>query len=99
NHVAHQLQTGEAANEPDKSPLRFGHAMPVIEPGNPGNSYLLYKLLISPHAQTGSEVHPLREGLVVGMWMPPRTIAPTPPTDVENVSTWIAQGAKPAICN
>ena len=39
---------GEQATVGDVSPDRFGRAMPLIDPGNPGNSYLLYKLLANP---------------------------------------------------
>lgn len=81
-HVAHQTQTGEHADEPDKSPLRFGRAMPIVDPGNPGNSYLLYKLIVGPNgveptsdpgeaAKRTQEIERLRESVVVGMPMPP----------------------------
>lgn len=82
--VAHQTQTGEHADDPDISPRRFGRAMPLIDPLNPGNSYLLYKTLIGPNAvdpalppeeasALRAELDRLRATVVVGMPMPPQT--------------------------
>jgi hypothetical protein len=48
-HVAHQAETGNtAANEGLESPARFGVQMNIVDPGNPANSYLMYKLLAKP---------------------------------------------------
>jgi hypothetical protein len=47
-HVAHEADTGPVAGRPLVDPPRFGTGMPVLDPGNPGTSYLLYKLLIGP---------------------------------------------------
>ncbi len=46
--VAHQTMTGEASSTGDQAPRRFGRAMPLIDPNNPANSYLLYKVLVNP---------------------------------------------------
>jgi hypothetical protein len=43
--VAHQADTGTVAGEPQVDPSRFGVGMPVLDPGSPATSYLLYKLL------------------------------------------------------
>ena len=48
NHVAHETELGDAAGVPLKHSPRFGVQMPIIDPKNPGNSYLLYKLLRKP---------------------------------------------------
>jgi hypothetical protein len=80
--VAHQTQMGEHADEPDKAPLRFGRAMPIIDPQSPGNSYLLYKMLVGPNAvdptvtpeettRLVEELDRLRASVIVGMPMPP----------------------------
>ncbi|MCS6901618.1 MAG: Ig-like domain-containing protein [Myxococcales bacterium] len=45
--IAHQTLTGPT-HTAEANPNRFGASMPLIEPGQPGNSYLLYKILISP---------------------------------------------------
>jgi hypothetical protein len=93
--VAHQTQTGEHGDDPDQSPRRFGRAMPIIDPENPGNSYLLYKIAIGPNARDPAlppgeaaaleaEIQRLRASVVAGMPMPPSTQAsfwlhPPPP--------------------
>jgi hypothetical protein len=46
--VAHQTETGPTTGRALANPPRFGTAMPVIDPGRPGNSYLVYKLLLAP---------------------------------------------------
>jgi len=97
--VANQTQTGENADVPVSSSLRFGRAMPIIDAGNPGNSYLLYKILAheslaadDPTLLPG-EVDRLRATMVVGAPMP---IKPTPSLSQANASRiaeWIAAGA------
>ena len=47
NHVAHETQSGTEITERVVSGGRFGTQMPIIDPGRPENSYLMYKLLIS----------------------------------------------------
>lgn len=85
--TAYQTQQGQDSVSPDQTPLRFGRAMPRIDPGNPGNSYLIYKLLINPlnHPNDGDQLEPqlasavfqLRESIVVGLPMPAALGAPT----------------------
>jgi hypothetical protein len=48
NRVAHETELGDAAGVPLQDSPRFGVQMPLIDPNNPGNSYLLYKLLRKP---------------------------------------------------
>jgi hypothetical protein len=43
--VAHQTEIGAQGGVALRNPSRFGVQMPRIDPGSPGNSYLLYKLL------------------------------------------------------
>jgi hypothetical protein len=47
-HVAKQTEVGPRTGVVLQNPLRFGVQMPRIDPGQPGNSYLLYKLLRKP---------------------------------------------------
>jgi hypothetical protein len=78
--VARQTQQGEQASIPDRNPRRFGRAMPIIDPGNPGNSYLVYKLVANElnhfrpdavvDAQLVAEIGRLRASVVVGAPMP-----------------------------
>lgn len=46
--VAHETEFGDSAGVPLQNGARFGVQMPIIDPKNPGNSYLLYKLLRQP---------------------------------------------------
>ncbi|WP_437491067.1 hypothetical protein WME75_14910 [Sorangium sp. So ce1014] len=81
-HAAHQTQMGERAHVGEETPQRFGRAMPLIDPGNPGNSYLLYKMIVGQSALDPSlpaeqaeklreETERLRAAFVMGMPMPP----------------------------
>lgn len=45
NRVAHQAETGSKTGAPIANPSRFGTSMPIVDPGRPENSYLLYKML------------------------------------------------------
>ena len=100
--VAHETQEGESARSADESPLRFGRAMPRIDPGNPGNSYLLYKLLVHPDYErtqptmAPGEVARLRASVVVGLPMPANAAKgiPVPLDSLEALSQWIAAGAR-----
>lgn len=111
SHVAHQTQTGEHADEGESSPSRFGRAMPILDPGRPGNSYLLYKLLANAdNGDPGSdaneerqrieEIARLRAAVVVGMPMPPQdgAGAQVDQKHLEKLSAWILQGASTATC-
>jgi hypothetical protein len=53
---AHETETGDSTGVADQDPARFGANMPIIDPGRPDNSYLMYKLLI------GSAPYELRPG-------------------------------------
>lgn len=44
-HVAHEAAVGPRPDVPLEDPPRVGVQMPVIDPGRPGNSYLMYKLI------------------------------------------------------
>jgi hypothetical protein len=46
--VAHQTETGPSGGVALENPDRFGVQMPVVDPGRPSNSYLIYKLLRDP---------------------------------------------------
>jgi hypothetical protein len=103
-HVAHEAQTGEHAARAETRPQRFGRAMPIVDPGNPGNSYLLYKQLVgddyaaSPASPGRDEIARLRNTVVVGMPMP------APPgrwvglQGLEQTTAWISLGAEVSTC-
>lgn len=46
--VAHETDIGPEATHALVDSPRFGVGMPIVDPGNPANSYLLYKLLLNP---------------------------------------------------
>jgi hypothetical protein len=46
--VAHQTDLGTTTGEVLESPARMGIDMPIIDPGRPDNSYLMYKLIVRP---------------------------------------------------
>ena len=114
NRVAHQTQMGESASTPEKTPARFGRAMPLIDAfspgveGSPGNSYVMYKMLVGMSIDAAppdikpsdAEVQRLLDSVVVGLPMPPPDPA-TGPLDAEqllNISNWIQHGAPMAAC-
>jgi hypothetical protein len=104
--VAHQTMTGEHADEADLRPRTFGRAMPLVDPGNPGNSYTLYKMLVGPiYASTPlaqgmqeGEMDRLRGSVVVGLPMPPSDVYAVPAPGIEAISAWIMTGAHTPAC-
>ncbi|MFO0677327.1 MAG: hypothetical protein U0169_12400 [Polyangiaceae bacterium] len=50
--TAQGANTGPSASTPRESGRVFGIDMPLVDPGNPGNSWLLYKLLLTPRPAT-----------------------------------------------
>jgi hypothetical protein len=45
-HVAQEANTGARVGTPGPAGRVFGIDMPIIDPGNPGNSYLVYKMML-----------------------------------------------------
>lgn len=101
-HVARGTQRGPGAAEADVSSIAFGRAMPIIQPSDPGRSYLLYKIAAStlegelPAAD--GEKDRLREGLVVGMPMPAPPYTPPQAAKLDHLVRWIAAGADVSEC-
>lgn len=99
DRVANQTQTGENGDQPVSSSLRFGRAMPIVQPGNAGNSYLMYKILA--HEQVAAddptllagELDRLRATLVVGAPMPTKPSPGLNQDDASRIAEWIATGA------
>lgn len=79
------------ANNPDK----LGAGMPVLAPGDPGNSYLVYKMLaateVDPATLAPGETDRLRQGLISGMPMPPDNVRENRPDEatLRQITTWI----------
>lgn len=102
-HVAHESEEGEHANTPDETPIRFGRAMPIIDPKNPGNSYLLYKLIINPRytdgaAPSDAERARVHADFAFGLPMPGDGRTPVTQANLDLLSTWIAEGAPTHDC-
>jgi hypothetical protein len=107
-HAAHGTQVGGHARVAEENPARFGRAMPILDRGVPGNSYLVYKLLANPATPLEvpfpgdpvnglpPEVARLRDAVVVGMPMPPSTSSGLRPGEPEWISDWLLQGAPAA---
>jgi hypothetical protein len=109
--VAHETQDGEQARVPNESPPRFGRAMPILDPGSPGNSYLIYKLLANyqtkpevpfldtPPGGEAPEVRRVRTTLIAGMPMPPSgSEAYLRDGEIEWLAEWLLQGAPTKTC-
>lgn len=47
SHVAHETVSGPSSVEAVENPPVFGKNMPLIDPGNPGNSYILWKMILN----------------------------------------------------
>jgi hypothetical protein len=108
---AHGAQEGENGRIPDETPSRFGRAMPIIDRGVPGNSYLVYKLLANPHTKLAvpfpagdagavpPEVKRIQDSIIAGMPMPPSNgwTAALREGEAEWIADWILQGA-PTTC-
>jgi hypothetical protein len=56
--VAHQTDLGITTGAVLENPSRMGIGMPIIDPGRPDNSYLLYKLIVRPENYRSSASDP-----------------------------------------
>lgn len=104
-HAAHETQTGEHARTADQVPPRFARAMPILDPGVPSNSYLVYKLLATPglplvRPLDAAEITRVQRGIVSGMPMPPQSAygAALRAGEPEWLAEWILQGAPVKSC-
>ena len=96
--VAKQTQMGANADEAQANPARFGADMPILAPGAPGSSYLLYKVLarvpVDADTLAEGETDRLLGGLVVGAPMAPdEDYDPYTEDELLQLSSWVQQGA------
>jgi hypothetical protein len=66
---AHETFTGPSSTDAPTNPNLFGVNMPIIDPGNPGNSFLLFKSMIRPdnyETNSGDEKKQLTSDQPVG---------------------------------
>jgi hypothetical protein len=99
--VAHHSDRGASPQSPGGAKEAFSRPMPIISPGNPGQSYLLYKILIGP---TYASDPTLAEGetdrlrtVVAGMPMP-LPLGTIGFDETLRLSQWIASGADVVEC-
>lgn len=97
--VAKQTQMGANADEVQANPARFGADMPIIAPGSPGSSYLLYKILARVPVDTDTlaegETERLLGRVVVGAPMAPdESYEPMTEDELLLLSDWIQRGAQ-----
>jgi hypothetical protein len=80
---AHETETGDTTGIAEQNPERFGVNMPIIDPGRPDNSYLMYKLLIgaAPYELEPGEACPAGE----------RCEAPEP-AELDRLRIWFVRG-------
>ena len=75
NRVANAANTGPRSGAGRPASDFFPVDMPIIDPGNPGNSFLLYKLLLAPPSRDGAlEICPLPPTAVTFL-QPPGDVA------------------------
>lgn len=58
NRIAQGSNTGPRSSEPPAAGQQFGVDMPIIDPGNPGNSWLMYKVELAPLPVARQEAPP-----------------------------------------
>jgi len=81
--VAHQTETGATTGSTNQSPRRFGTNMPIIDPGRPENSYLIYKLLIGVPAYLPEQRGGCPEG---------DRCEPPSPDEIGRLRAWFVRG-------
>ncbi len=97
--VAHGASVGGVSNVPPANPTRLGAGMAIIAPGDPGQSYLLYKLLAasgpSSDGLRAGETERMAELLLAGDPMPPNGAFELgdEPGKLGWIARWIAEGA------
>lgn len=87
--TARETMHAPQVGAPAANPSTFGDAMPRIDPGNPGNSYLVYKLLIHEgnYAGAGEQAQAARAWLGD---LPPDAAIPT--SDIDSLRATFVQG-------
>jgi hypothetical protein len=80
---AHQTEIGDTTGVADQDPVRFGANMPIIDPGRPDNSYLMYKLLIgtAPYFPEDGEPCPVGD-----------RCDPPSPDELDRLRSWFVHG-------
>lgn len=90
--VAHQTEVGPTSGETLQNPRRFGVQMPIIDPGRPSNSYLLYKLLLAPEAYLANEGDPACESVRNRAALDPELCFAPHPDELVRLREWFVRG-------
>jgi len=92
NRVARQTELGAAVGVPLQDPARFGLQMPIIDPGQPANSYLLYKLLRGEFSHWLGPDDPGRCSSRYSVGLGPDCVPP-PADELTRLREWFVRGA------
>jgi hypothetical protein len=87
SQVAHEADTGEKVGSPLPLSPRFGTGMPIINPGFPETSYLLYKVLRRPENYGGCS--PSEYG---DLPLPNGTCTYASPQELDALHEWFSRG-------
>jgi hypothetical protein len=91
--VAHGAETGPTTGVTSAASNRFGVTMPLVDPGRPDNSYLLYKLLLSPGAyEPSDDSEDACTGTRYQAAVDPELCFAPPAAELERLSHWFVQG-------
>jgi hypothetical protein len=90
--VAHQAETGPKTGVPLQNPARFGVGMPLIDPGRPDNSYLMYKLVAAPENYRNSPNDPDLCGTRHLAAVDPTRCVPATAEENERLRAWFLRG-------
>ena len=92
NRAARQTEIGAQVGVPLQDPVRFGVQMPIVDPGQPANSYLMYKLLrgefshwLTPHDPGSCSS---RYSVALGP-----DCVPPPAAELTRLREWFVRGA------
>lgn len=90
DRVARETTRGQSATTPLRGPDRFGVQMPIVDPGRPDNSYLMYKLLVGlENYRANGET--ACTSLVFGKLPPTDCLAPSD-DERERLRHWLVSG-------
>jgi hypothetical protein len=87
---AHQTETTAKGGDPLVNPSRVGVAMPIVDPGIPGNSYLMYKLIVNRSNYVSSKAKGPCQTAYRDV-VPPIECGPPDAEEVERLRNWFVR--------
>ncbi len=91
NRVAHETDLGAQVGVPLRNPARFGVQMPVLDPGEPANSYLMYKLIRGERSHWVNVDEPGACDTRYPVALP-GTCVPPPASELARLREWFVRG-------